>query len=118
MGIHAHHTGHPAAHSAELRYIFGYTELEDTAARKQSNIMQQYWTNFAKTGDPNGAGLPLWKKYDAATKVTLEFANEGPIERHALREVACAPYVEKCARNPKLLSNGQNLQVRGAGGAM
>jgi para-nitrobenzyl esterase len=109
--------GHPAAHGSELRYVFGYDEL-DAADRKQSEIMQQYWTNFAKTGDPNGPGLTRWLKYDAKTKPSIELANDGPIQKTAVRAVACAPYIEKYTRDPKRLSSGENLQVRGSGGAM
>jgi para-nitrobenzyl esterase len=29
--------------------------------REVSNLLRAYWTNFAKTGDPNGPGLPLWE---------------------------------------------------------
>ena len=33
--------------------------------------MVDYWTNFAKTGDPNGAGLPEWPAFSLASQQTL-----------------------------------------------
>jgi len=54
----------PTFHSGELWYTFGtldrcWREM-DEQDYKLSNYMLDYWTNFMKTGDPNGDGVPHW----------------------------------------------------------
>jgi para-nitrobenzyl esterase len=56
-----------AYHSADIEYVFqtlDWKKLPWTAAdRKVSDQIVSYWTNFAKSGDPNGPGLPNWPRY-------------------------------------------------------
>ncbi len=62
---------HPAAfafHSDDIEYVFGTLDTRPGETvrpvdRKLSDQMMGYWTNFAKTGDPNGPGLPTWPSY-------------------------------------------------------
>ena len=65
---------HPAAlgafHSDEMEYVFGTLDARNgTRWRPEdyrlSELMQAYWTNFARTGNPNAAGLPTWPVYRA-----------------------------------------------------
>jgi len=82
-----------AAHGMEINYTFGdlsrsildatglkdllkrpglYDDTDQTLAKTMSTM----WVRFAKTGDPNGPGLPAWPRYRADTDQYIEFGDK------------------------------------------
>lgn len=80
-----------APHSAEIAYALGNLSIYNIYAwtpddYKTSAIMQGFFVNFIKTGDPNGEGLPKWNslKKDAATVMIIDKdAHEAPEKNRA-----------------------------------
>lgn len=95
-------------HGLELIYIFQYPfdnkygkkhplNREDLELQK---IMLRYWTNFAKTGNPNDSTLPVWKIYDANQDNYLELSPK-PREKYKFR----ASYLQLWEEAKALLFN-------------
>jgi para-nitrobenzyl esterase len=73
-------------HGGEIGFVFGTlgiggfgpTPPPPTAQDQAvSRMAQSYWVNFAKTGDPNGAGLPTWPRYDPSKDLIFYFNPDG-----------------------------------------
>jgi len=64
-----------AFHSSDIWYVHGTIDRSwrgmSEADRKTTDYMMDYWTNFARTGDPNGDGLPEWIPYTAESKKVM-----------------------------------------------
>lgn len=75
-----------APHGGEIAFVFGTLGTggfgpppppptpQDQAV---SHMAQSYWVNFARTGDPNGAGLPAWPRYDPSKDLIFDFHPDG-----------------------------------------
>lgn len=61
-----------AVHASDVAFQFGNLAPDATAAdRAAAKLIGDYWTNFAKAGDPNGGGLPVWTRLDPAAPQLL-----------------------------------------------
>jgi para-nitrobenzyl esterase len=94
VGVYYYHFAHappfPAAsvyagwgpsHFAELWYVFDHLDQQPawpwTAAdRRVAEEMSSYWANFARSGDPNGPGLPTWPRCRGGEDGVLHFDDQ------------------------------------------
>ena len=86
-----------AVHSSDLPYVFGYYPKHGNISGKFSavdfklaDLIESYWTNFAKRGNPNGEGLPNWPEYDGS-QAFIEFTQDGKVveQTGGLRKPQC-----------------------------
>jgi para-nitrobenzyl esterase len=76
-----------AFHGLEIPYVFnafddsGWNWLPFTQAdRELGRMIEDYWTNFAKTGDPSGdpnsTGLPKWSAWQSGGEPYMNFTKD------------------------------------------
>jgi para-nitrobenzyl esterase len=80
-----------AYHSAEIEYVFGQLDSKAlpfrASDRKLSEQMQKYWSNFARSGDPNGPRLPKWPPYEAGSGWLVMHLSAAPkAEKDVIRD--------------------------------
>ena len=77
-----------AFHSSDLRYMFGTLDRSwrpyGQRDREASGQMMDYLVNFARTGDPNGPGLPPWRKGKPALRIGPKGTNMGHVSYYKL----------------------------------
>ena len=69
-----------AYHGSEISFAFNNPRAPDELGwtdedRRIGDVMSTYWTNYAKTGNPNGKGLPRWPSYSGKAESVMELGD-------------------------------------------
>lgn len=69
-----------AYHGAEVPYVFASLNQQERVwtdvDRRLERVLSSYWVNFARTGDPNGPGLPQWRSVQADGGAILKISDD------------------------------------------
>ncbi len=69
-------------HGTDISFVFDNLGVRPGSTpapedKEVARMMNAYWVNFAKTGDPNGKGLPKWPVYSPKTNEILDIQSDG-----------------------------------------
>jgi carboxylesterase type B len=78
-----------ASHGSELVYVFNTSPAFTAEQQPISDLMQRYWSNFAKTGDPNGGSDLMWPAFTESTNVRVNLSKQPSIVND-FRKQECA----------------------------
>jgi para-nitrobenzyl esterase len=99
-----------ALHSSDLPYVFGFFPRSGNiggsfsdADKRLADLMESYWANFGKTGDPNGTDLVFWPELGRKQSF-LRFTQEGTavVSHTPLRGAQCDVYRKVAAEKLKI----------------
>jgi para-nitrobenzyl esterase len=96
-----------AYHAQELDYVFGSDVLTAFGGGPKvpalQDAVQGYWTQFAKSGDPNGGDRPSWPRYETSSDRNLTLVDP-PAAASGLAESDCDFW-------QKFLAGGGTIQL-------
>ena len=71
-------------HGVDAYMLFGGHASDEAVTRELVARMRGYWSNFARSGDPNGEGLSPWPRYEAKKDEWLVFGAEDEVRSGVL----------------------------------
>ena len=103
----------PMPHGSELAYVFGRLDLYEGFTDfdySLSEILTSYWTNFAKTGDPNGPGLPEWPQFTEDRPVSFHVTDQGWASESIMRNDAQRRAIDFVVKHPGVIRSVDGLE--------
>lgn len=99
--------GPGATHGMEMQYVFDHLAPEgadwNAADRRLAQMIPAYWTRFARTGNPNGTGLPNWPLFEPGRQQLMRFGLE--IRATPLGDLTPLRRISRVYRVPPYVAN-------------